>query len=267
MPFGSNITTAISSTPIQKYQYCGVDAGELVARDHEDDGADQPAVEPPGAAEHQHHQHVGGALEAERFERRRSRWSAPAARRRCRRSPRRWCRSCGYARGSAAPIAGMRTQFSRMPRSARPNGEWISRRADQEHHEQHGQRIAIGRVAVEIEMEHAEDRPDVRCPAGRRCRRSASPRCWRASRQQQAEAQRDHDQREMPEARDDEAGGEADEPRRQRRDQRARTAARPSRIWRTGRRYRRRCRRTRHGRARRCRHSRGSGRARARTAR
>src|SRR5207245_6936834 len=32
------------------------DAGELVARDHVDDGADDPAVEAPGAAEDQDHQ-------------------------------------------------------------------------------------------------------------------------------------------------------------------------------------------------------------------
>ena len=32
-------------------------------------GADQPAIKPPGAAKHQHHQHVGGPLEAQRFER------------------------------------------------------------------------------------------------------------------------------------------------------------------------------------------------------
>ena len=31
----------------------------------------------------------------------------------------------------------------------------------QEHHKQHGQRIAIGGLAVEIEIEHAEQRPDV----------------------------------------------------------------------------------------------------------
>src|SRR6188768_4415614 len=41
-------------------------AGELVARDHEDDGADQPAIETAGAAEHQHYQHIGRALEADR---------------------------------------------------------------------------------------------------------------------------------------------------------------------------------------------------------
>src|SRR5256885_9372645 len=43
-------------------------AGELVARDHEDDSADEATVEPAGAAEDQDHQHVRGALEAERFE-------------------------------------------------------------------------------------------------------------------------------------------------------------------------------------------------------
>ena len=53
MPFGSSITTVTSSAPIQKYQYCGADARELIARDHEDDGADETAIEPAGAAEDQ----------------------------------------------------------------------------------------------------------------------------------------------------------------------------------------------------------------------
>ena len=170
MPFGRNITTATSSRPIQKYQYCGVDAGELVARHHEDDGADEPAVEPAGAAEHQDHQHVGRALEARARRARRSRWSAPAARRRCRRSRRRSCRSCGCARGSAR----------RSPACARVLADAAQRQAerridqpprDQEHEEQHDQRIGVGGVAVEIEAEDAEDRPHAARPAARRRRR------------------------------------------------------------------------------------------------
>ena len=35
-----------------------IDAGELVARHHEDDRADEAAVEPAGAAEDEDHQHV-----------------------------------------------------------------------------------------------------------------------------------------------------------------------------------------------------------------
>ena len=46
-----------------------LDAGKLVAGDHEDDGADQSAIKPAGAAEHEHDHHLGRALEAERIQR------------------------------------------------------------------------------------------------------------------------------------------------------------------------------------------------------
>ena len=171
MPFGRNSTTAISSTPIQKYQYCGLIAGELVARDHVDDGADQPAVEPAGAAENEDDQHVGRALEARARRARPSRSSAPAARRRRRPSPPRWCRSCGYAGGSARRSRGMRTAFSRMPRSDRPNGELISRRATRKDRNSTIERIAVGGVAVEIELEQRRGAATSARPAGRRRRR------------------------------------------------------------------------------------------------
>ena len=81
-----------------------------------------------------------------------------------------------------------------MPRSARPNGELISRRAHQENQEQHGQRIAIGGVAVEIELEHAEQRPDV--DALQAVDAAGEPaRAVGRFVQQQPEAERDHDQR------------------------------------------------------------------------
>src|SRR5262249_52975745 len=50
-----------------------VDARELVARHHVDDGADDAAVEAAGAAEDQDHQHVGGPAEGQRFQRNRRR--------------------------------------------------------------------------------------------------------------------------------------------------------------------------------------------------
>src|SRR5260221_14409998 len=46
-----------------------VDARELVARHHVDDGADDAAVEAAGAAQYQDHQHVGRAAEGEHVER------------------------------------------------------------------------------------------------------------------------------------------------------------------------------------------------------
>ncbi len=80
----------------------------------------------------------------------------------------------------------------------------------QEHHEQHGERIAVGGVAVEVEIETAEQRPDVHAlqpvaAAGQPAR--AVGRLL----QQQAEAERDHDQRQMPKARDHEARGVAEQ--------------------------------------------------------
>ena len=98
-------------------------AGELVARHHEDDGADQPAIEPPGAAEDQDHEHVGGALEADRFERDRFGGLREQAHRRARRSRRRWCRSCGCARGSArrAPACARNSRGCRAARARTAN--------------------------------------------------------------------------------------------------------------------------------------------------
>ena len=156
--------------------------------------------------------------------------------------------------------------FSRMPRSDRPNGELISAAAHQEQQEQHDQRVPVGGVAVEVELEHAEQRPHVH--ALQAVGAAGQPaRAVGGLQQQQAEAERDHDQREMPEARDDEAHQVAEQPGRDAPRSAGRSAARPSPTWRSGRRCRRRSRRTRRGRATRCRHSRGSDRARAQTAR
>src|SRR5262245_10670553 len=45
-----------------------IHVGKLVARRHEDDRAEKPAIEPAGAAEDEHHQHFGRALKAQRIE-------------------------------------------------------------------------------------------------------------------------------------------------------------------------------------------------------
>ena len=67
MPFGNNMTTATSRRPIQKYQYCGLRPENWSRATMIDRGADQAAIEPAGAAEDQHHQHVGRALKAQRL--------------------------------------------------------------------------------------------------------------------------------------------------------------------------------------------------------
>src|SRR5690348_12283088 len=45
--------------------------GKLIARDHVNDGAEEPAIKPAATAENEHHQHVGRALEAQDLERNR----------------------------------------------------------------------------------------------------------------------------------------------------------------------------------------------------
>ena len=61
-----------------------IDAGELVARHHVDDGADDAAIEPPGAAQDRGSPARRRSAGSSASRARRSRWSAPAARRRCR---------------------------------------------------------------------------------------------------------------------------------------------------------------------------------------
>ena len=74
-------TSTTRNRPIQKVQYCGVSAESDVVQQLEGDGADDAAIQVAGAADHQHQQHVGAAVEVEHVERREAAWSAPAARR------------------------------------------------------------------------------------------------------------------------------------------------------------------------------------------
>ena len=74
----------------------------------------------------------------------------------------------------------------------------------QEEHEQHDQRVPVGGVAVEIEPEQAEQRPHPH--ALQAVGAAGEPaRAVGGLEQQEPEAERDHDQRQMAEARDDEA--------------------------------------------------------------
>ena len=122
----------------------------------------------------------------------------------------------GHDRGDGVDLADMRAarradrrhadaRFSRMPRKRQAERRIDQPPRHQERQEQHDQRIAVGGVAVEIELEQCRAAATCARPAGRRRRRSASSRCWRPRAAASPKPERDHDQREMPEARDDEA--------------------------------------------------------------
>jgi len=82
----------------------------------------------------------------------------------------------------------------------------------QKHQKQHRKRIGVGGRAVNIEFEQAEQRPDL--DALQSVRAAGQPaRAVAGLLQQQAEAERNHDQREVAETRDDEARGVADQGR------------------------------------------------------
>ena len=73
MPFGRKMITDDQQQAEPEIPVLRVHVGKLVARDHEDHRADQPAIEPAGAAEDQHDQHFGRALEAQAHRARRTR--------------------------------------------------------------------------------------------------------------------------------------------------------------------------------------------------
>ena len=133
-------------------------------------------------------------------------------------------------RADGAPIAGMRTEFSRMPRSASPNGELVSRRTIRKIRNSTDQRIDIGGVAPQIEFEHAEQLADA--DALQAVGAAGQPmRAVGGLEHQEAHAERDHDQRQMLEARDDEARGIAERCRPTARRRTGRGSDRHSRIW------------------------------------
>ena len=137
-----------------------IEAGELIARDHVDDGADEPAIEPAGAAEDQHHQHVGRALEAEHVERN------GFGRLRQQRAG-----DAGDHRGDRVDRADMRPARRADRRHAgrvfadaaqrQPERRMDQPPRDQENRRTARQRVAVGGVAVKIELEVAEQRPHV----------------------------------------------------------------------------------------------------------
>ena len=129
MPFGRKHDDHDQQQADPEIPVLRIDAGELVARDHEDDGADEAAIERAGAAEDQHHQHVGGALEAEDFQRDglgrlRQQRAGDAGDR-----GRRWCRSCGYGLGSArrSPACAPDSRGCRAATARTANGSAAAR--------------------------------------------------------------------------------------------------------------------------------------------
>ena len=105
-----------------------------------------------------------------------------------------------------------------MPRSDSPNGELMMRRATRKTMNSDDERIGVGGLAVQVEAEIVEDRPHLH--ALQAVGAAGEPaRAVRRLVQQQAHAERDHDQGEMAEARDDEARSVADDPGHRRADQ------------------------------------------------
>ena len=153
-----------------------IDAGELVARHHVDDRADDPAIEPAGAAENQDHQHVRRALEAQRFERNRLRGLRQQR-----------AGDAGHHGRDGVDLADVGVAWRADRRHARrvladAAQRQSERRMDQppRHHEQQEQdhqRIGVGGRAPQIERELAEEAATSARPAARRRRRSASSRC------------------------------------------------------------------------------------------
>ena len=131
----------------------GIDAGQVVLRDHEDRRADEAAVQAAGAAQHQHDHQLGRARKAERVDadelrrlreqragdagdRRRDREDrAQPPRAPARRSPASACRLRGCRAGSS------------------PNGELTRRRDQQEHDEHDDERVDDTRFARRYRIE------------------------------------------------------------------------------------------------------------------
>jgi hypothetical protein len=177
-----------------------VDPGELVARHHVDDGADDAAVEPACAAEDQDHQHVRRAAEGKDFERHgRSRMREERAG-----DPRHQGGDrVGLAQVGAARRADRR-HAGRVLADApqrEPERRMNNSSGHQETAKQDCERIGISSAAEHVELE-AEQRPhpDALQPVG------AAGQVARAVRrlvQQEPEAERQHDEREVAEAHDD----------------------------------------------------------------
>ncbi len=233
---------------------------DQVVQQLEDDGAEDAAVEIAGAADHEHQQHLGAAVEVEHVERgeaaglrqQRAGRAGDAAGERCRprpaaRAPRGRCwRRAGGCR--AAPAARRRTASARA-------GARTSRQSDQ-----HDQRCRRRRCGPRGRTRSSAERHAA--PSTTPCRPSAPPvsrrACWRARRGWRR-------RRASPSA----ASGRCRAGSARWRPGRAAAAAATATdhadervghhmLSEQRRRRRRRSRRRRHGRARRCRRSRGS---------
>jgi hypothetical protein len=97
-PAGVQDQQAVAPDQHQHHQEQADPEGPVLRRDRprsgractlNDDRADHAAIQPAGAADHEHQQHVGASGRSRARRARRSRWSAPAARRPHRPAPRR----------------------------------------------------------------------------------------------------------------------------------------------------------------------------------
>ena len=151
----STITTR--TRPIQNCQYCGVKVEIQSCRKSVDHRADQAAIEIAGAADDQHEQKIGGAIQREHVERA-ERGGLGEQR----------AGDAGKSRGdridrdqppfhrNADRRRAQRIAFDRAQRQAERRIDDAAR--DDKADEQHDQAIDITVMAVEIEAEQAEDR-------------------------------------------------------------------------------------------------------------
>src|SRR6185295_18561634 len=135
------------------------DARELIACHHENNGTHEPAIESSSAAEDQHDQHISRALKADRLERYvfgglgedSTSKSGDCCRNRI-----------GLADVRAAISADRRHTYPILANATQRQPErGVDQSAcAQKDQEQYGQRVGVRGVAIEIELEETEHRPD-----------------------------------------------------------------------------------------------------------
>ncbi len=158
-PPGRNSTTATSRAPTMVSQWNGLAADTRCSNSWNSSVPDQRAIERAGAAEHQHHQRLGRALEAQTCRARRRRCQWRQARRRARRqNPR--SRTC------APSVGTMRPPIARTPQRVLLDGaadqpERRTHQAQQQHesHQQQRGPEQISGARIKVEGEQTEHRP------------------------------------------------------------------------------------------------------------
>ena len=189
----------------------GIDPGEHVLRDHVDGGTDQRAVEPAGAAQHEHDHELRGAREAQRVESDELR----ALREQC--------------AGDAGDRGAQREDGDEPPRDRRSDRRHslaavadaaqaqAERRVDdaaqeREQHEQHDEAVEVRGAAVDAEGKESGDLPHR--DAGEPVDAAGDERGLVGGLvNHEADAERHHEPRQIGAAHDEEAHREAGERR------------------------------------------------------